>query len=156
MFTLTFLGMAALTPHGSVFAGQLVDPSTLNPPPPSFESCEADGSNIICRGGIPPQAYGPSDNQIFCGTGANAFDTFDSGVDSEKATRYYDANLNLERRVIIFDDDGQWSNARTGVSVPYEQHQIITDVLGVPGDLSTITETKCYQMNVTGNRVYWR
>ncbi len=134
--------LAIVGPLASVLAGQSINPLTLNPPPavPPY-TCMGTGGGAICEKDIPPAPYGPSDNQIFCGTGTNAFDTFDSGVESEKVTRYYDANLNLVRRVTIFDDDGQWSNAVTGVSVPYEQHQIITDVLGVPGDLSTITET---------------
>jgi hypothetical protein len=133
--------LAIIAPLTAVSAGQSINPSTLNPPAFPPYTCMGTGGGAICEKDIPPHQYGPSDNQIFCGTGANAFDTFDSGVESERVTRYYDANLNLVRRVTIFDDDGQWSNAVTGVSVPYEQHQIITDVLGVPGDLRTITET---------------
>jgi hypothetical protein len=101
----------------------------------------ATGSGAICQGSLAPAPYGPSDNQLFCGTGANAFDTLDGGVESERAVRYYDQNGNLIRRVVHFDDDGQWSNAITGVAVPYKQHNIITDVLATPGDLSSITET---------------
>ncbi len=139
---LAVVPLAIVASLASVLAGQSINPSTLNPPPavPPF-TCMGTGGGAICEKDIPPTPYGPSDNQIFCGTGANAFDTFDSGVESEKVTRYYDANLNLVRRVIKYDDDGQWTNAVTGVSVPYEQHQNITDVLGVPGDLNTITET---------------
>jgi hypothetical protein len=132
--------LAIFVPQASVSAGQPIDPLTLNPPAFPPYTCMGTGGGAICEKDIPAAPYGPSDNQIFCGTGANAFDTFDSGVEGEKVTRYYDGN-DLVRRVTVFDDDGQWSNAVTGVSAPYEQHQIITDVLGVPGDLSTITET---------------
>lgn len=141
-------GFAIVIPHTPVFAGQSIDPSTLNPPAPAPYTCTADGSGAICRREIPPAPYGPSDNQIFCGSGANAFDTYDSGIESETAVRYYDSNLNLVRRVIHFDDDGQWSNAVTGAFVPYEQHNVTTDVLAVPGDLNSITET------ITGNNTF--
>jgi hypothetical protein len=141
LLAIALLGTLALIPRGSAVAGQSIDPSTLNPVPPAGYSCQVDGANIICRRSLPPTPYGPSDNQLFCGTGANAFDTFDSGVESQRAVRYYDQNRNVVRRVIYFDDDGQWSNAVTGVSVPYEQHQITTDIPVVPGDLSAVTET---------------
>jgi hypothetical protein len=141
LLIMAIVPLAVIAPLASVSAGQPINPLTLNPPAFPPYTCMGTGGGAICEKDIPPTHYGPSDNQIFCGTGANAFDTFDSGVESEKVTRYYDANLNLVRRVTIFDVDGQWSNALTGVSVPYEQHQIITDVLGIPGDLSTITET---------------
>jgi hypothetical protein len=133
--------VAIIGPQASVSAGQYIDPLTLHPPAfPPF-TCMATGGGAICEKDIPPQAYGPSDNQIFCGTGANAFDTFDSGVESEKVTRYYDANLDLVRRVGIVDADGQWTNALTGVSVPYKQHEIFTDIFTVPGDLRFSTTT---------------
>lgn len=148
LVVLAFSGLTVLIPHTSAFAGQYIDPSTLNPPAPPPYTCVASGGGAICRREIPPAPYGPSDNQIFCGSGANAFDTYDSGVESETAVRYYDSNLNLVRRVIHFDDDGQWSNAVTGMSVPYEQHNITTDVLAVPGDLNSITET------ITGNNTF--
>jgi hypothetical protein len=133
--------LALFVPPATASAGQSIDPSTLNPVPPAGYSCQVDGANIICRRSVSPAPYGPSDNQLFCGTGANAFDTYDSGVESQRSVRYYDQNGNVVRRVIVFDVDGQWSNALTGVSVPYEQHQITTDVLAVPGDFSSATET---------------
>lgn len=134
-------GVAIIVPRTPASAGQYIDPMTLNPPAFPPYTCMATGRGAICEKDLPPAPYGPSDNQLYCGTGANAFDTFDSGVESEKVTRYYDANLNLVRRVTHYNDDGQWSNALTGVSVAYETRWLITDILGVPGDLSTITET---------------
>src|SRR4026208_2561807 len=38
----------ALAP--AAVAGTPVDPTTLNPVPPDFYSCQADGPNTICRG----------------------------------------------------------------------------------------------------------
>ena len=133
--------LAIIVPLASVSAGSSINPLTLNPPAFPPYTCMSTGGGAICEKVIPPHQYGPSDNQIFCATGVNAFDTFDSGIASEKVTRYYDANLNLVRRVFQADTDGRWSNAITGQSVPYEQHQIITDIFTVPGDLSSFTET---------------
>jgi len=148
LFAAALIGLVGLVPHARALAGLPIDPSTLNPPPPSFESCQTDGSTIICRGSVAPAAYGPSDNQIFCGTGATAFDTFDSGVESQSAVGYYDQARNLVRQVVHFDNDGQWSNALSGAAAPYTQHNIITDVLAVPGDFTSRAEA------VTGNIVF--
>lgn len=155
LFAAALIGLVGLAPHAQAHAGQPIDPSTLNPPPPSqvagvvvVESCQVDGRNIICRDSLGPTPWGPSDNQIFCGTGATAFDTFDNSVLSQNAVRYYDQTGNLMRQVIHFDADGQWSNALTGAAAPYTQHNIITDVLAVPGDFGSRTETE------TGNIVF--
>jgi hypothetical protein len=85
---------------------------------------------------------GPEDTGIVCGSGPNAFDIFDTSIKNLHAIRYYDQNGNLTRRVIheVFTF-GQFSNPLTGAVVPYTQHDTITDVLAVPGDFSTATET---------------
>jgi hypothetical protein len=138
---IAFSVLAILVPRASASAGQSIDPLTLNPPAFPPYTCMATGSGAICEKDLPPAPYGPSDNQLYCGTGANAFDTFDSGIQSESVVRYYDANLNVVRREIHLNDDGQWSNANTGASVPYLTRWHITDIPVVPGDLSSFTET---------------
>jgi hypothetical protein len=94
--------------------------------------------------------YAPVPTGIFCGTGASAFEIFDSatGHIQHHAQRFYDANGNLTRRV--FTDDypgGQWSNPLSGAAVRYTQHQVTTGVLAVPGDLSTETQTLRGEIN---------
>ncbi len=131
-----------LVPAGAL-AGQPVT-QTLTPPPPSFETCKATGSGTICQGSRSEGGYGPVGTGLFCGTGAGAFEIFDSASDhiQHHAMRFYDANGNLTRRV--FTDTfvgGQYSNPLTGATVRYTQHQITTGVLAVPGDLSTETQT---------------
>jgi hypothetical protein len=114
---------------------------SLNPPPPSFESCKTVGNGTICQGKR-TFSYGPDDTGIVCGSGVNAFDIYDSATNNQDASRSYDQNGNLTRRVIHENYTfGQFSNPLTGAVVPYTQHDTITDVFGVPGDLSTATET---------------
>ncbi len=114
---------------------------SLNPPPPSFETCKTVGNGTICQGKR-TFSYGPDDTGIVCGSGVNAFDIYDSATNNQDASRSYDQNGNLTRRVIHETySSGQFSNPLTSAAVPYTQHDTITDVFGVPGDLSTATET---------------
>ena len=114
---------------------------SLNPPPPSFETCKTVGNGTICQG-TRTFSYGPDDTGIVCGSGVNAFDIYDSATNNQDASRSYDQNGNLTRRVIHETySSGQFSNPLSGAVVPYTQHDTITDVFGVPGDLSTATET---------------
>ena len=114
---------------------------SLNPPPPSFETCKTVGNGTICQGNR-TFSYGPDDTGIVCGSGVNAFDIYDSATNNQDASRSYDQNGNLTRRVIHENYTfGQFSNPLTGAVVPYTQHDTITDVLATPGDLGSATET---------------
>lgn len=121
----------------------------LNPAPPSFEICKAAGTQTICQGSRTLPPYGPEDTGVACGSGPTAFDVFDSGVESQVAARYYDADGNLTRRVIHDTYDSAWGNLLTGASIPYNQKQNITDVLAVPGDFGSATETVTGEINFT-------
>ena len=113
----------------------------LNPPPPPEYTCKAVGNGTICKADI-TFSYGPDDTGIVCGSGPSAFDIFDSATGDQQKTRTYDQNGNLTRRVVHETySSGQFSNPQTGAVVPYTQHDTITDVLAVPGDLNTATET---------------
>lgn len=140
--------VAMLTGVQPSFAAQQVT-QTLNPPPPSFETCRAVGSGTICHGAR-TESYGPVDAGIACGSGASAFEVFDQAVFNQRAIRYYDQNGNLTRRVIDEDyTSAQFSNPLTGAAVPYTQHNTTTDVLAVPGDLGSATETTTGETNFT-------
>ena len=120
----------------------------LTPPPPSFETCKTVGNGTICQGHR-TLSYGPVDASIVCGNGASAFDIFDSATFDQVAKRSYDQNGNLTRRDIHENySTGQFSNPLTGAVVPYTQHDNITDVLAVPGDISSATRT------FTGENIY--
>ena len=110
---------------------------------------KAVGSGSICQGARTLPPYGPDDTGIVCGSGATAFDPFDSGVESQVAIRYYDADGNLTRRVIHETYNSAFSNLLTGASIPYIQKQAYTDVLAVPGDFGSATETVTGEVNFT-------
>ena len=115
---------------------------TLNPPPPSFETCKTVGNGTICQG-EETVFVDPSDTGIVCGSGSSSFDVFDGpDVYDLHAIRYYDQNGNLTKRVIHVNYSvGQDSNPLNGAVVPYTEHNTFTDVLAVPGDLTTLTDT---------------
>jgi hypothetical protein len=114
---------------------------TLNPPPPSDYTCKTVGNGTICRADR-AITFGPSDNGIVCGSGSSAFDVYDSEVYDLNLTRIYDQNGNLTRRDVHQKNSfGQFSNPLTGRAVPYTEHNVYTDILAVPGDLNTVTET---------------
>jgi hypothetical protein len=134
----------ALTP--SAFAGQPVT-QTLTPPPPPFEICKAIGAGTICQGAA-TLSYGPVNTGIVCGSGSSAFDIFDAGTFDRHAARYYDQDGNLTRRVKHDQyTSAQFSNPLTGAAVAYTQSDTTTDVLAVPGDLGSITETNVGENN---------
>jgi hypothetical protein len=124
-------------------AGQPVT-QTLNPPPPSYEICKAVGDGTICQG-TTTFSEGPIDTAdeglpLVCGSGAGAFDAYDSFVDNSLARRIYDGNGDLVKRYRYDTSDGQYSNPRTGASVPYTSTLTNVDNLRVPGDLGSAIE----------------
>ena len=127
-------------------AGQPVT-QALNPPPPSFETCKATGNGVICQGTI-ASSYGPVFTGLVCGSGQGAFGIFDAASQSELARRVYDADGNLIRRVRHDQFEGQLSNHLSGTTLPYSQNQITTDVLAIPGDFSSTTETLTGEMHI--------
>jgi len=143
------VGLATFTlaSAGPAAAGQPVT-QTLTPPPPSFETCKTVGNGFICEGAR-TMTYGPDDTGITCGTGAGAVDILDQGTHNQHAIRFYNTDGNLTKRVIYDQYFSQFSNPLTGAAVPYTQHNTITDVLAVPGDFTSATETFTGQNNFT-------
>ena len=143
----------ALIPVTAGLAGQPAT-QTLNPPPPSYYTCKTVGNSTICEGSPPTESFGPIDTAlegppIVCGSGASSFDVFDAGTDVITARRIYDADGNLVRRVLTDDYTfGEFSNPLTGATVPYRQSDIRTDVLAVPGDLGSATETTTWNFHL--------
>lgn len=139
--------LAGLAVAPASLAGQPVT-QTLNPPPPAYETCKAVGDGTICQG-TTTFSFGPIDTAeegppLVCGSGATAFDAFDSGVGNSLARRIYDADGNLVKRY-RYDQitDGRYSNPLTGAAVAYRDTLRNVDELAVPGDLgsSTLTTT---------------
>ena len=143
------VGLATFTlaSAGPAAAGQPVT-QTLTPPPPSFETCKTVGTGFICEGAR-TMTYGPDDAGITCGSGAGAVDILDQGTHNQHAIRFYNTDGNLTRRVIYDQYISQFSNPLTGAAIPYKQHNTTTDILAVPGDFTSATETTTGQTNFT-------
>lgn len=134
------LAVLALLPSAAAYAGQPVT-QTLVPPPPSFETCKAVGNGTICQGDITGNE-GLVDTDIVCGSGPSAFHIFDSGINHESAIHYYNDAGKLTRSVSHDNwSSTQWSNPLAGTTLPYIQHMVFTNVLAVPGDPDTATNT---------------
>jgi hypothetical protein len=131
--------IAGLTLVPGALGGQPVT-QTLTPPPPSFYTCMAVGSGTICHGTI-SESSGPEETGLVCGSGANAFNAWQTASLDERAARYYDRDGNLTKRVLRDDSAGEFINPVTGVTVPWTQYEIHTSVLAVPGDLGSRTVT---------------
>ena len=63
----------------SALGGQPVT-QTLNPPPPPWQTCKAVGDGTICEG-TNVESDGPYDTGTVCGSGATAFDIYDTSTD---------------------------------------------------------------------------
>ena len=121
-------------------AGQPVT-QALNPPPPDFYTCSATGSGTICRAST-VNSYDLEPTGILCGSGQNSFEVLDSATRQTSATRYYDRNGNLAKRVRVYQFTGaRLTNPLSGATVAYHQHNTDWDVLAVPGDFGSDTWT---------------
>jgi hypothetical protein len=147
MIAAPVLAIAAPSAH----AGQPVDPSTLNPPPPSFEDCQATGNGVICQGSRQFDPYGPDETPLVCGSGPSAFNIYDgsAGPLRQVATRHYDQNGDLVRRDVHFETFGEVSNPLAGTVVRYHASDQTKDVYATPGDESSATESHTGSMVFT-------
>jgi hypothetical protein len=139
--------VAVLTLAPVARAGQPVT-QTLNPPPPSFEPCKAVGSGTICFG--MRTVVVNDDTGTVCGAGANQFDiVLDATVD-QTASRTYDRDGNMTERFIQDTyRSGAFVNSVTGESVAFTGHDTVTDVLAIPADFDSATETIAGEFAVT-------
>ena len=136
--TVSVLATLAFAP--AAIAGQPVT-QTLIPAPLPWYTCQAVGNGTVCQGSNTESndAVGVG---ITCGTGASAFEILDTSTTRDRATRYYDADGLLTRRVVHVKVFGaSWSSPFSDATVPYTQHNTVTSVLAVPGDLASRTET---------------
>jgi hypothetical protein len=143
-FTVRALIAGAIGAFTLIPAAQAGQPATdeLNPPPPSYLTCKAVGTGTICQGARHFVKESEEQPELVCGSGADAFTIYDQGDIYQHATRWYDADGNLTRRVIHERwAPAWWSNPLTGTTVPYTQSNTITSVLAVPGDFDSAIET---------------
>ena len=126
-----------------------IDPGTLNPVPPDFYACNATGGGAICRAHT-VEPYSGEATGIWCGSGASAVELLDNGVRDVEATRWYDRDLNLTRRVrMTIFRNAFLSNPANGRTLGYAQHNTDIDDLAVPGDFASSTFTGHGVLSIT-------
>jgi hypothetical protein len=92
-------------------AGPLVDPDTLQPPPPPGAECRLDGQRIICQTGVVFTLVNEPilDFQPPCGT------LYETSTDIRRGIRWYDSSdRRLVTRFVNQDMEGTWSLSPTG------------------------------------------
>ena len=136
--TLALLWLVAATPRASAAQPASGD---LNPPPPASYTCKAVGDGTICRAHT-VDVYSDVPLGVVCGAGAAAVELLDNGTREVNATRWYDRDGNLVRRLRTFLlRDAFLANPATGRTIGYSQHNTDNEILGIPGDLDSITWT---------------
>ena len=143
--TLALLGLVIAAPSAS--AAPPTSPPLTPPPPPSY-TCTDVGNGTICRSHtfVP---YTGEATGIVCGSGAGAVELLDNGSRDIDATRWYDRNGNLLRRLRTFMFDSWFSDPATGRTLAYTQHNTDNEILGIPGDLDSVTWTGHGHLNLT-------
>ena len=137
----SFITVFAVMAPQSALASQIVDPSTLNPPPPpQFNPvCKAVGFGTICTIDF-VETQGPDAAGIICGSGSNSFNVVISDTRTVTGRRYYDENGDLTQRHFREVFVGTFTNPLTGASLDFTQADTILHNLAVPGAVNTGTE----------------
>jgi hypothetical protein len=117
-------------------AGPLVDPDTLQPPPPPGAECRLDGQWIICQTALEftPVNEPILDIELPCGT------MYWTGTDARSGIRWYNADDHkLVKRFVTRDTDSVVSLSPTGAgpTATLTQHSNWWTYYAVPGDESS-------------------
>ena len=131
----TLIGLLALA--GPAAARTLVDPATLNPPPPDFfnAECYEGAGGTVCSLHFSDDPIADEPSGIVCGGTELLFSQERSVV----GKRYYDANGDLAQRHFREWMSGTFTNPDTGNSLPWEQHDTIIHNLSIPGEVASGT-----------------
>ena len=148
LLLVSIIALFAVIMPQTAFAGQTVDPSTLNPPPPpEFNpECKAVGDGTICSLAF-TELEGPDPIGLICGSGSNSFEIVGADTRTVQGRRYYDRNGDLTQRHFREVMVGTLTNPLTGASIAFIQADTIVHNLAVPGDFDTGT------VSITGE---WR
>jgi hypothetical protein len=113
----------------------------LNPAPSPAYNCRPNGSGTICTL-TETVILDPEPTGLVCSSPSGAFEIYDEATRTLDATRRYDRDGNLVKRVRVNDfTDAQLSNPDSGQVIPYMQRDRDVDVFTIPGDLSSATFT---------------
>lgn len=118
---------------GPAAAGPLVDPSTLQPPPPPGAECRADGQWIICHTSLVLTPVNEPVAELPCGT------VYETSTDVRRGIRWYNSDGKLVKRFVTQDLEGTWSLSPTGAgpTAKLSAHDNWRNVYAVPGDESS-------------------
>jgi hypothetical protein len=137
--TLSIPGVASAAPT----------PMPLNPVPPDSYICQVTGAGTTCKSHT-LEPYSAEGTGIICGSGATAVELLDNGTQDVDATRWYDRDGNLTRRIRTLLFRGSFlSDPATGKTIGYSQHNTDVDDLAVPGDFASSTFTGHGHLNIT-------
>jgi hypothetical protein len=126
---LTLAGLVGMAAPAA--AGPLVDPDTLQPPPPPGAECRLDGQRIICQTSLViDQVNEPIGIVLPCG------EIYDTSHDVRRGIRFYNSEGLLVKRFATQDSEGTWSLSPTGEgpTVDLRVNANWWIVLAVPGD----------------------
>ena len=130
--------LAALVIAAPVSARQPVV-QQLNPQPPDYYTCTPLGNGTICHALI-SDSYGPDPAGITCQGATGPFEVFDQATHVVDATRWYDSDGNIVKRIRVHTFPGaRLSNPVSGRSVSYSQRDRDEEIFAIPGDLDSAT-----------------
>ena len=138
--------------YAPALAAPIVDPSTLNPPPPAQFNpiCKGVGDRTICDVTFTdPPAGEPEPTDIQCGSGHESFEILVSAMRSVDGKRDHDQDGNLTRRHFHDLIVGTYTNPLTGATASFRQHDTIMHDLAVAGDITSGTEAFTIEVRVT-------
>ena len=130
--------LAALALAAPVSARQPVV-QQLNPPPQDYYTCTPLGNGTICHALI-SNSYGPDPAGITCQGAAGPFEVFDQATHRVDATRWYDSEGNIVKRIRVHTFLGaSLRNPASSRSVGYSQRDRDEEIFAIPGDLDSAT-----------------
>ena len=83
------VGALTLAPGALAAPPQAED---LNPPHPDFLTCKPLGAGTICKGSFQEVKESEPQDELVCGSGAEAFIIHDNAILNARATRWYNAS----------------------------------------------------------------
>jgi hypothetical protein len=142
--------IGALLALACVSAAVAAAPSVgvLNPEPPDTYTCTPGAGGTVCRAHL-IEPYTDVPVGIVCGFGDSTIEILDTGTRVVDATRWYDRDGNLTRRLRMNAfHDAYLTNPATGQKVGYSQHNADDEVLTIPGDFDSVTFTSSGHLSI--------
>jgi hypothetical protein len=124
-------------------AGPLVDPSSLQPPPPPGADCRLNGAWIICHTSLDFSSVNEPIFALPCGT------LYETATDIRRGIRWYDSSTRmLVTRFVTQDFTGTWSLSPTGEGLTVV---VTTNANWRNVDIDANADESTWPMTVHGN-----